>query len=319
MISSSSFKAPWWLGNSHLQTLWSTLVRNKPNIAVRKERLELSDGDFLDLFWTRRKKGPIVIILHGLAGSFQSHYVRGMLWALDQIGWRGVLMHFRGCSGEPNRLPRSYHSGDTTDLATVVETILHREPGTPVAAVGYSLGGNVLLKWLGETGEQNPLIASVAVSVPFDLYSTVQRLQIGFSRVYQRYLLNLLITSAKKKFSLISSPIELRGIEKLNTFHLYDEHVTAPLHGFNSAMEYYTKTSSRQFLKTIRIPTLILQAKDDPFLYAQAIPAADELSPSTILELSDKGGHVGFVSGTLPWQAIYWLEQRIPEFLAEYV
>jgi predicted alpha/beta-fold hydrolase len=242
-----------------------------------------------------------------------------MLWVLDQIGWRGVLMHFRGCSGEPNRLPRSYHSGDTADLAAVVETILNREPSTPVAAVGYSLGGNVLLKWLGETGAQNPLITAVAVSVPFDLYSTVQRLQTGFSRVYQRYLLKSLITSAKKKFSLISSPIELQGIEKLNTFHLYDEHVTAPLHGFNSATEYYTKTSSRQFLKTIRIPTLILQAKDDPFLYPQAIPAAEELSPTTILELSDKGGHVGFVSGTLPWQAVYWLEQRIPEFLAEHV
>ena len=313
------FKAAWWCRGPHGQTLWARLVRRPPHVALRRERLELPDGDFIDLDWTEKGSGPIVIVLHGLEGSSDSPYARGLLQAIEHRGWRGVVMHFRGCSGEPNRLARSYHSGDTGDLDFLVATLRRREPRAPLATVGFSLGGNVLLKWLGKAGSVAPLHAAVAVSVPFVLHGAAERLQQGFSRVYQWQLLRSVRHTVNAKRRHMELPLKSRDLSALKNFRDFDEHITAPLHGFDSADHYYTVSSSRQYLGGITVPTLLLHARDDPFMTESAIPRPDELSESVTLELSPHGGHVGFVAGTWPWRPRYWLDERIPAYLATYL
>ncbi len=311
-----------------MQTLWPYLFRRTPRVDLRRERLELPDGDFLDLDWTDvqgrtnaargRMPGaalptytPIVIVLHGLEGSSDSKYARGLLKAVHGHGWRGVVMHFRGCSGEPNRLPRSYHSGETSDLAYVVDLLRRREPETPLFVVGFSLGGNVLLKWLGEVGAQAPIKAAVAVSVPFLLGESAKRLDQGFSRVYQWGLMHSMRNAVAEKRRRMKLPLKIQDLSKLKTFWDFDEHVTAVLHGFAGADDYYRRSSSRQYLKGIQIPTLIVQSRDDPFMTDAVIPQDGELSSAIRLELYDHGGHVGFVAGRYPWKPDYWLERRI--------
>ncbi|MEO8402014.1 MAG: hydrolase [Gammaproteobacteria bacterium] len=316
----SLFKPAWWLPGSHMQTLWPTLCRRLiKDVKLKRERFELPDGDFVDLDWAGHGHGPVILVLHGLEGSVNSPYANGMLNAVQQQGWRGVLMHFRGCSGEDNRHPRTYHSGDTADLNAVITALQAREPGVPFAAVGFSMGGNVLLKWLGELGSKNPLKAAVAVSVPFELHKTSLRIQAGFSRVYQFYFMLGLRKKMRDKFKAKPAPFEVAALAKMQTIEEFDDKVTAPLHGFASADDYYTKASCRQFLHKIAVPTLLIQAKDDPFMTDDLLPDQDELSPEVILELTEKGGHVGFVSGAFPWRAEYWLEQRVPEFLEQFL
>jgi predicted alpha/beta-fold hydrolase len=321
MSTSNKFKPAWWLPGPHLQTLWPTLCRRAiKDIPLEHERFELPDGDFLDLSWVgREKEGPIVLILHGLEGSLHSPYAQGMLSAVHQQNWRGLLMHFRGCSGEPNRLARSYHSGETKDLNTLITALHEREPDTLLAAVGFSLGGNVLLKWLGETSKQSMLTVASAVSVPFELHKSANRIQQGFSRLYQRHFLKCLSKRLADKFQNQPSPIELPHFSELKSMWEFDDKVTAPLHGFSGVDDYYTQSSSRQYLRTINVPTLLVQSKDDPFMTPDIIPHQDELSEYIKLEVTETGGHVGFVTGTVPWRAQYWLEQRIPLFLQEYL
>ncbi|MEY3182636.1 MAG: hypothetical protein RLZ35_621 [Pseudomonadota bacterium] len=316
MVKKNSFKAPWWLANPHLQTVWGALFRRKPLLDLQEERIELPDGDFLDLVWTRSKtNAPIVIILHGLNGSVHSRYAMGILQAIQQRGLRGLLIHFRGCSGTLNRLPRAYHSGETGDLAQIVKLLQMREPNTPLYAVGYSLGGNVLLKWLGETGRSNPLRAAVAVSVPFDLAKAADQLNTGFSRLYQWWLVRGLKQFHQRKFK--GHPLEnaFPNVEKMKTFWEFDDRVTAPLHGFSGAEAYYRESSSRQYLKNIGIPTVLIQAKDDPFLPVSGLPEKSELSDFVSMALSEQGGHVGFIQGKFPWRAEYWLDNQIIEYL----
>jgi len=288
-------------------------------IELMTERLTLPDGDFIDLAWTKGNSDKIVIVLHGLEGSIDSSYARGMLAAINQQGWRGVLMHFRGCSGEHNLKDRSYHSGETADLRFLVDTLRKRHPEATLSAVGYSLGGNALLKYLGEYKDDSQLTAVTAVSVPYTLSNSAAKLEKGFSRLYQRHLLNRLINKTLSKFQDRQAPVDIANINNLNTFQLFDHHITAPIHGFKSGDDYYEQSSSRQYLNKITTPTLLIHSKDDPFMSVEAIPRQDELSASVILELSNHGGHVGFVSGDVPWNAKYWLEQRIPEFLGTYL
>lgn len=313
------FQPAWWCRGAHAQTLWARLLRRTPEISYWRERLELPDGDFIDLDWSENGSGPIVIVLHGLEGSSSSPYARGIMRAIERRGWRGVVMHFRGCSGEPNRLARSYHSGDTGDLAYLVNLLRRREPRTALAAVGFSLGGNVLLKWLGKSGKTANLRAAVAVSVPYVLHQAADRLNRGFSRLYQWQLLRCLCRSVVEKRGKMELPLLTRNLATLKSFRDFDEHVTAPLHGFDSANHYYTVSSSRQYLKGITVPTLLLQARDDPFMTEKAIPLADELPEAVSLEVSPHGGHVGFVAGTWPWRPRYWLEERIPRYLENYL
>lgn len=313
------FQPAWWCRGPHAQTLWARLARRAPRLSFWRERLELFDGDFLDLDWTENGSGPIVMVLHGLEGSSHSPYARGIMQAIERRGWRGVVMHFRGCSGEPNRLTRSYHSGETGDLAYVINTLRQREPDTKMAVVGFSLGGNVLLKWLGQAGGGAPVQAAVAVSVPYVLHSAADRLNRGFSRLYQRQLLHSLRLTVAEKRKRLTLPIMIQDLSALKSFRDFDEYVTAPLHGFDSADHYYTVSSSRQYLKGITVPALLLHARDDPFMTEKAIPRQHELSDAVALEVSACGGHVGFVSGTWPWNARYWLEERIPGYLEPYL
>lgn len=317
MIRRSLFKPNWLLSNPHVQTMWQTFFRRNPEIITERERLFLPDGDFIDLDWSGYPGGPIVLILHGVAGNIESPYAKGMLLAISKHNWNGVFMHFRGCSGEPNLLPRHYHSGETSDLQTVITELQKRYPNKPIAVVGFSMGGGVLLKWLGETGGKNPVVGAVAISVPLELEKSAEHINKGIPSLYQWWLLRDLRRLMLRKFNKVKSEtINLEEISQIRSFWEFDTKITAPLHGFADAHDYYEKASAKQYLKKIHTPTLILHAKDDPFMTPNAIEELHELSPNLTLEVSDFGGHVGFVGGT-PWNPTYWLEERIPEFLEE--
>jgi predicted alpha/beta-fold hydrolase len=316
MITRSAFRPAWWLPGPHLQTLYPSLFRKRQSPLLTRERVELADGDFIDIDWTGQTDGMKVLILHGLEGSLESHYTGGLLSALATRGYTAGLMYFRGRSGEPNRLPRSYHSGESGDLEEVMQHV--RQQGHPdkgIAIIGYSLGGNVLLKWLGEKGGAANITTAIAISVPLDLHRAALKLNRGLSRIYQRYLLRKLTASVTTKAALHAPPYPLHRLNELNTFHKFDNEITAPLHGFRDVDDYYNRSSSKQFLRWIEIPTLILQAIDDPFLPASTLPSEDELSQSVTLELSEHGGHVGFISGSNPLLPRYWLEERILQHL----
>ena len=315
-VSPGDFTPAWWLPGPHLQTLWPALVRRTRSIRITRERFELPDGDFIDLD-RAGESGPIVVILHGLQGSSRSSYARGLLGAFHRRGWRGIVMHFRGCGGEPNRLLRTYHSGETGDFGHVVRGLRERHPSVPLAAVGFSLGGNVLLKWLAERGAAAEIDAAAAVSAPFRLGRVADRLEHGLSRMYKRYLIADLRRAVLRKFRHRPCPLDLAAIRRERSFRGFDNRVTAPLHGFRDAEHYYATASCRQYLHGVARPTLIVHALDDPFMTRDIVPDSKELAPSIHLELNEAGGHVGFVEGAAPWAARYWLEERIPRFLAE--
>lgn len=315
MLVAGRFKAAWWLPGAHLQTLFPHVFRRQRPPPLRRERVELPDGDFVDIDWTGQQRGPLVLLLHGLEGSIQSHYVAGLLHTLADCGFQTALFYFRGCSGEPNRLPRSYHSGETGDLDTIIRRLKTLQPQRAVYVVGISLGGNVLLKWLGEKGEQSLVARAVAVSVPFELNIATLRLEKGLSRLYQAHLLRKLRRSTRRKARRQQLPIDVSKLSRLKSFRDFDDQVTAPLHGFKNVDDYYNRCSSRQFLPRITTPTLILHARDDPFMTPAAIPRADELGSGIRLELCGAGGHVGFISGALPWRPRYWLDARVCAFL----
>ncbi len=308
------------LKNPHLQTLYPALVRRGPWPGTETETFELPDGDFVDCFWHPRRPdekttAPIVTLFHGLQGSYRSPYIRGMMAALAREGFIPVVMHFRGCSGRPNRLPRSYHSGDTADARGWLEHLHERYPDAPLYAVGYSLGGNMLLKLLGEWAESCPLKGAVSVSAPMRLDVSAERMRHGFSRLYQAYLLRDLKRSLLEKYdrfdmrSLLG--LSRSEVRKLDNFFDFDDAYTAPVHGFASADEYYRLCSARRYLKHIAVPTCIIQALDDPFMTPEVLPEARELPLCVETEIFSAGGHVGFVSGSL-FRPRYWLEERIP-------
>jgi predicted alpha/beta-fold hydrolase len=281
--------------------------------------LELPDGDFVDLDWTPASNQPLVTVFHGLEGSIDSKYAVGIMAAIHRRGWRGVLMHFRGCSGSPNRLARTYHSGDTGDIGYLLDVLSRRARGRQLAAVGFSLGGNALLKYLGERGRRALPVAAAVVSVPFDLDNAARRLEQGFSRFYQWYLLRKMRAKAAAKYGQSEAYPTAGELNGLKTFRAFDDKVTAPVHGFADVDDYYGRCSSRQYLATVTVPTLLLHAADDPFMTSEAIPEPSQLSNSVCLEVSRKGGHVGFVAGNIPGCAHYWLESRIIRFLDGYL
>lgn len=321
----TAFQPAWWLPGPHLQTLYGSLLRKGPTLQRERERLWLEDGDFIDLDWhgPHNARTPLVLAVHGLTGSSDSHYIRGLQQALQDQGWASVALNWRGCSGEPNRLARGYHSGVSEDLAAVIEHLRSKRPLAPLYAVGYSLGGNVLLKYLGERGVDSPLRGAVAVSVPFRLDRCADRIGIGFSRVYQAHFMRELTAYVRRKqqaFSASGAAEPLAALERLGpldgmrTFWDFDGRVTAPLHGFADAHDYYRRASSRYYLGGIHTPTLVIHSSDDPFIDAGSIPSPAELSASTELELLSRGGHVGFIGGS-PGRPDYYLETRIPNWL----
>ncbi|MGZ5576390.1 MAG: hydrolase [Methylobacter sp.] len=326
MFIKKTFKPAWWLSNSHLQTIYPALLRKAPDPPdYRRERLTTPDHDFIDIDYCGTGSQPLVILIHGLTGSSQSDYIKGLQSALLKQGFRSAALNFRGCSGQSNNRARSYHSGETEDIHFLYQTLRQREPETLLGAVGFSLGGNVLLKWLGEQGDQLNLFAAVAVSVPLLLGLCATKLDNGFAKCYYRgrllkelkvYMRNKLQHLENIGQSQEAMKIKALGdLSAINSFWQYDDRVVAKLHGFNDVHDYYRRSSSRQYLKSISVPTLVIQAVDDPFMTKEVLPGLSEISPHVHLELTQHGGHVGFVSGSIPFKPRYWLEQRIPEFL----
>lgn len=306
MSTHKPFTPLWWLRNPHMQTIWGPLFRWQRAPQTIHERLELQDGDFIDLHWLEGT-GPIVIILHGLEGSVQSHYAKGMLWALKRFGFRAVFMHFRNCGDTPNRLDRSYHAGDTHDIEFLYQTVKARYPSTPIFAVGYSLGGNVLLKWLAE---KKPAIkAACAVSVPFDLHGSLRAITHGFSKIYNKKLLRSLKKSQRRK-----SEKNNGVLRQVKTIYEFDDKITAPENNFKDAKDYYAKSSSIYFLNEIDTPTLIIHAKDDPFHPPSLRLEKHPLKNNIQLEQYSHGGHVGFISQGKKGAPAYFLETRIPQY-----
>jgi predicted alpha/beta-fold hydrolase len=292
------------------------LASRRAGPGTRDEVLELPDGDALTLSWMPRDNAPIAAIFHGLEGSKYSHYARRVMPRLHADGFSVVLMHFRGCAGTPNRLARSYHSGDTGDIDFFLRTLRDRYRDTPIVCVGYSLGGNALLKYLAEQRTQAIPTAAVAIGVPLELHKSADRLCSGLSRIYQRHLLSALRKGVMRKRDLVAARgIDVENLKDYRDFRSFDDAITAPLHGFANVDDYYSQSSSRQYLSRIVTDTLIVQARNDPFMTPDVLPDATELAASVRLEIAGGGGHIGFVAGTIPGRAVYWLDTRISNYL----
>jgi predicted alpha/beta-fold hydrolase len=302
-----------------VQTIWGPLVR-RGRVPLSRERVATSDGDFLDLDWLEGPApAPLLLVLHGLEGSARSHYVTGLLGEARACGWRGVALNFRSCSGELNQRARFYHSGDTGDLDAIVRLLVEREPGVRIGAVGFSLGGNVLLKWLGEGGRDVPsqLAAAVAISVPFDLARCARQLDRGFERaVYTGHFLRTLRRKVVDKAVRFPGFVDVDAVLRARTFSEYDRVVTAPLHEFADEHDYWARSSSGPYLSRIRRPTLLINALDDPIVPAAGLPDPRTLPPEVSVEFTECGGHAGFFEGRWPWRLQSWAERRAVDFLA---
>lgn len=308
------YTAPTWLPGGDLQTIYTSLFICVPRMDYRRERLELSDGDFLDFDWVDGAPDqPVVVLFHGLEGSSDSFYARDLMRRIKARGWNGVVAHFRGCSGEDNRLPRAYFAGDSADIDTMLRHVKSRHPTVPLYAVGVSLGGNALLKWLGEQGGDAALLVkrAAAVSAPLDLSAAGYALDSGFNRhVYTARFLTTLKAKALRKAEKFPGLLDADAIAASTTFREFDTLVTAKLHGFVDADDYWQRVSSKPLLKSIAVPTLVINAKNDPFLPAEALPGPAEVSTAVTLEQPESGGHVAFPSGPFPGNTD-WLPARL--------
>jgi uncharacterized protein len=316
------FRPAWWLPGPHAQTVMGKFLRPVPGIPLHRTRIETPDGDFVDLDFARepRPDAPVALVLHGLEGSISRPYALLTFEALLAEGIRPVGFNFRSCSGEPNRTARFYHSGDTEDLACVLDHLARRFPGRRIGAIGFSLGGNVLLKYLGEREEwaTQHVQAAATVSVPFDLAGGTTVMESGImGRVYSYYFIRSLLQKAELKAGLLEGKVDLKSVRAARSLREFDDAATAPLHGFTDAAEYYHRSSSMHFLERVRVPTLLLQSKDDPFLPAGSLPLGSVArNPHLFPGFTETGGHVGFVEGPGPWAPSFWAEREAARFLA---
>lgn len=309
-----------WMRGRHAQTMFGTLFRPGPRVPLRRERWELPDGDFLDV---DRLDGPaaapLLLVLHGLEGSSSSHYVRGVLSQARLRGWRAMALNFRSCSGEPNRLLRSYHSGETGDLGEAIRRARAESETGPLLLAGCSLGGNVVVKWLGEQGASARVRAAAALSVPFDLKACAQALDApgAMSFVYRSRFLLTLKRKALAKVQMFPG-VDAARVRSARTLFEFDEALTGPIHGFAGAEDYWAQSSSGPYVARVRVPLLLLSAEDDPFIPSSCLPRnAATKNPCVTLETYPKGGHLGFVAG--PYLPRFWAEQRVAEFLASHL
>ena len=314
------FRPAWWLRNRHAQTLAGRFLRPRRTLPLERRRVDTPDGDFLDLDFAPEPAphGPLAVVLHGLEGSTRREYIGLMMRELFDRGLRGVGMNFRGCGGEPNRTARFYHSGETGDLAYVVALLRDRYPDRAIGAAGFSLGGNVLLKYLGERGFRAGIQAGVAASVPFDLPGSARRLSRGLMRrTYGAYFLRSLKDKVRAKRHLLNGEADVARALAARTLRDFDDAVTAPLHGFLGADDYHARADVRRHLAHIRVPVLLLQSRDDPFLPRDAFPEAiAAANPHLSAAFTDRGGHLGFVEGAFPWRPRFWAEREAARFLA---
>lgn len=322
--SEYTYRPAWWVPGPHLQTLWGRLARRRERVPIRSERMRMPDGEEVELQRMAASRAgadvPHLIFLHGLEGTVRSHYVPGLFDQAGRRGWSADLLLFRGCGAAPNLAPRFYHSGETADLGEVLRRVIAEAPDRTVVLAGVSLGGNVLLKYLGERGADLPrqVAAAATLSVPYDLARGARFISQGFSRVYERHFLRTLRRKAFAKLHRLPGLFDRAALERAATIWDFDEAVTAPVHGFRDAADYYDRSSSLRFLRAIRVPTLLLSAYDDPFLPA---PVLDDVraeaaeNPYLHTEFVSRGGHVGFVSGRVPWRPLYYGEWRVVDFL----
>ncbi|HSD99972.1 MAG TPA: alpha/beta fold hydrolase [Burkholderiales bacterium] len=317
------YRAPWWLPGGNAQTVYAALATPWPRVAYHRERWDTPDGDFIDLDWidppslathhSSLGDPPLVVLFHGLEGSSRSHYALALMAAVRDRGWRGVVVHFRGCGGELNRLPRAYHSGDSAEVDWILRRLRPRNPR--LFAVGVSLGGNALLKWLGETGASAAAVldGAAAVSAPVDLMAAGDALDRGFNLVYVRHFLSSMKRKSLAKLARYPGLFDAARVRAAGTLREFDDIVTAPLHGFRNTDDYWTRASAKPWLRTIEVPALVLNARNDPFLPASALPAPHDAAPSVLLEQPPDGGHAGFVSGRFPGD-LGWLPARVLGF-----
>lgn len=315
-------RSAWWLPGPHLQTIFAKLFRGIPMPPSTRESWRMSDGDTASIERVRgQSNAPRLIVFHGLEGGAQSTYARGLLHEAARRGWWADLVLWRTCDGRlVNDVARSYHSGASDDADEFVTRILAADPGRPTFLAGVSLGGNVLLKWLGERGDAVPreICAAAAVSVPFDLDAASTKLENGFSRVYTRFFLQTMRSKAIAKHARFPETGSLDRIRSAATLREFDDAVTAPLHGYSGAADYYRRASSLFFLDQIRVPALLLSARNDPFLprsVLDEVRAVAQGNPLIRCVFTESGGHVGFVSGRLPWKPQYWMEPYILNWL----
>ncbi len=312
---SLEYLAPRWLPGGHAQTIVPATLVPIASPIFRRERVTTPDNDFIDFDWLAGASAgaPLVVLFHGLEGSSQSHYCRTIMSAVARLGWHGVVPHFRGCSGEINRAPRFYHSGDAREIDWMLTQVRARLPGTELLVIGVSLGGNALLRWLGEFPERahDWVRAAAAISTPLDLAAGGHGLARGFNRVYTRSFLRTL--KAKSLLKLEQFPGLFDGTRMLaaRNLHEFDNVVTAPLHGYRDTDDYWSRASSKPILGQLTVPTLVLNAKNDPFLPSHVLPAPSEVAPCVHLEYPSEGGHVGFLGRS---NGMNWLPERVLHF-----
>lgn len=316
VIDKSTYSPPLLCSNRHVQTIVPSILRKVKGVTYQRERISTPDGDFLDLDWSKVGSNRLAIVLHGMEGDSGRHYVLGMVKALNRGGWDAVALNFRGCSGECNKKPRFYHSGDTEDLQTVVSHVTNGGNYSDMALIGFSLGGNVILKHLGEQGANvHPFIKkAVTFSVPCDLTTCEVKITESGGGIYLKRFLRLLHKKIKMKMKVMPGSMDDKGYNEIKTLEDFDNRYTAPLHGFRNALDYYEKSSCRPFLGKISIPTLLVSSADDPFLAESAYPVREaRASAHLTLEVTDFGGHVGFVAFNQLGE--YWSESRAVAFL----
>jgi uncharacterized protein len=321
LVEQSNYKPPLGFTSGHLQTIYSSLFRKLPLTTTERERIHTPDDDFIDLDWARSKPSTkLVILTHGLEGNSRGKYVQGMARALAQAGWHVLAWNFRSCSGEPNLKLRSYHSGSIDDLATVIHHAEASQDYKSIALVGFSLGGNATLKFVGDLGHFiSPQIqAAVGISVPCDLASSAKQLEKHTNRLYMWRFLKTLRAKVREKIERFPGEIHDVGLDQMRTFREFDEAYTAPIHGFINAADYWRQCSCSNHLMNISIPTLLINAQDDPFLASSCYPVeAAKSNPNFYLEIPKHGGHMGFVQ--LNEDEQYWSESRTAEFLNQVI
>jgi uncharacterized protein len=313
-VLASSFRPPFFLRNGHLQTILPVLFRGRFPALFRRERLELADGDFLDLDWATSGRDRLAILSHGLEGSSHDHSIQGMATRLRTSGWDVLAWNFRGCGQEPNRLLRFYHSGETGDLSAVIGLAAARY--SRIALIGFSLGGNVMLKYLGEGVCHSAVFAGIAISAPIDLAASADAIDCRWSnRFYLRRFLRKMAPKIVAKALRFPEGLDAARSHQIRTLREFDNLYTAPIHGFRDARDYWEKSSARQYLSRIRVPALRLNARDDPFLTTESLPYTEaEQNPQFFFEAPDWGGHVGFIDSARNLQP--WYEGRSVEFLS---